>query len=151
VADQFKPTYADAVIDAMARGFTQQAAAAEIGFCRDTLRAWAKTHPEMERALKIGQAKRVLYLEQAHLTIMVTGIGNIAGSIFALKNADPEEWRDGPPPPPPLPAGAEVSDLVLAQRLAYILSRAMAGAGANAKLIEGHARPNGAGAKNGHG
>jgi Helix-turn-helix domain len=154
LADEFKATHAAHIVEAMARGLTVQAAAAELGYCRDTIYAWAKDHPEMQRALKIGKAKRVLFFENLNITISSTGIGNIAGVIFALKNADPEEWRDGmPPPPAQQDAQGAIDLLMLAQKLAHILERGsnVLAAQRASKLIEGTARPNGAAVKNGHG
>jgi hypothetical protein len=151
VADQFKVTYADHFIEARSRGLFINPAAAEIGFHRDTIYEWAKTHPEMERAMKLGKAKCALFYNNMLITIASTGIGNIAGVIFALKCVDAEEFREIFQPM--LPAGEVMpeSDLVLAQRLAFILSRAVRPPGSDAKLINGSARPVNGAATNGHG
>ena len=88
----YKPTYCDLVIETMSTGLSLTAFAGEIGVSRETVNEWRRVHPEFSAAVKIGQAKRALVWEQK---LMSAGIGpHVTSTIFALKNIDPDEWRD---------------------------------------------------------
>lgn len=76
----------------MATGLSLTAAAGEIGICRATINNWADAHPEFLEAVRLGKAKRTLALERGML-----GAENgpaVTARMFALKNADPDEWRE---------------------------------------------------------
>jgi hypothetical protein len=88
----YKPAYGDEIISLMATGLSLTAAAADLGFHRDTIYAWAEKHPEFSDALKLAKAKRVLCLEKDLLTAKDGPV--VTSRIFALKNADPTEWRE---------------------------------------------------------
>lgn len=89
---QYTPELGQALIDIMATGLSITAAAAAMGFHRDTIYEWAKTHEDFSDALKRGRGVRVLKLEQ---DLMRAPDGpTVTARIFALKNADPTEWRD---------------------------------------------------------
>lgn len=89
---KYKDVYCNEVIETMATGLSLTAFAGEIGVARSTINEWMGNHPEFSEAVKIGQAKRVRYLER---TMLDGDAGpKITARIFALKNADPEEWRD---------------------------------------------------------
>ncbi len=76
----------------MRRGFSLTAFAGEIGVNRDTVVEWQKVHPEFSVAVKDGQAGRTRCLE---IGLFESEIGpRVTAHIFALKNADPEGWRD---------------------------------------------------------
>lgn len=74
-------------------GYSLTAFAGMIGVHRDTLYEWAKVHDEFSDALKRHKAKRVFKLETDLLSAEATG-PYVTARIFALKNADPDEWRD---------------------------------------------------------
>jgi hypothetical protein len=80
------------LIGLMATGLSISAAAAAMGFHRDTIYEWADRHPEFSDALKRGRGVRVLRLERE----MLAGESGpyVTARIFALKNACPEEWRE---------------------------------------------------------
>lgn len=80
------------MISLMAEGLSLTAAAAELGFHRDTIYEWAKVHPEFSDAVKLAKGKRILKLERDMLGAKDGPI--VTARIFALKNADPEEWRE---------------------------------------------------------
>jgi hypothetical protein len=76
-----------------------------IGVCRDTVNEWGRVHPEFSDAIKRHQAKRTEYLERSLLS--ADQGPRVTARIFALKNADPEGWKDrqllGSDPENPLP------------------------------------------------
>lgn len=89
---KYSPHYCDELISCMSQGFSLTAFAGEIGVSRATINNWMAEHPEFLEATKKGQAKRVRCLEE---TLIRGETGpRVTGHIFALKNADPEEWRD---------------------------------------------------------
>lgn len=88
----YKPNYGEGMISLMATGLSLTAAAAELGFHRDTIYAWEAAHPEFSDALKLARGKRVLSLERGLLE--AKDGPTVTSRIFALKNADREEWRD---------------------------------------------------------
>lgn len=89
---KYKPAYCNEVIETMALGLSLTAFAGEIGVARSTINEWIDNVPEFSEAVKIGKAKRTLALERQMLA-MENGPA-VTARIFALKNADPEEWRE---------------------------------------------------------
>ena len=89
---KYKPDYCDQVIDFMGDGYSLTAFAGEISVARSTINEWMKAHSEFSEAVKIGQAKRTRKLEQGLLSEEVGP--KVTARIFALKNADPEGWKD---------------------------------------------------------
>jgi len=80
------------VVNLMAEGLSLTAAMAELGFHRDTAYEWQQKHPEFSDAVKLGQAKRQLFLERR---LMKADVGPVVTStIFALKNTGTGDWRD---------------------------------------------------------
>lgn len=89
---KFSPHYCDEVVECMGRGYSLTAFAGEIGVARSTINEWMAQFPEFSEAVKKGKAKRVRHLEER---LMGGDTGpRVTSMIFALKNADPEEWRD---------------------------------------------------------
>jgi hypothetical protein len=89
---KYDPDYCDHVIAIMGEGLSLTAFAGEIGVARSTINEWMGANPAFSEAVRVGQAKRVTYLER---TMLDGDAGpKITARIFALKNADPEEWRD---------------------------------------------------------
>lgn len=76
----------------MATGLSLTAFAGEIGVARSTVNEWMDNYPEFSEAVKVGKAKRTLALESSMLK--AENGPKVTARIFALKNADPEEWRD---------------------------------------------------------
>lgn len=84
--------FCDKLISFMGKGYSLTAFAGSISVCRDTLNEWARQHDEFSDAVKVGKAKRTMRLEQ---TLLAGQTGpKVTAHIFALKNADPEGWRD---------------------------------------------------------
>lgn len=66
--------------------------AGSIGVCRDTISEWGTKHAEFSAAIKRGKAARTQALEGELLSEELGP--RITARIFALKNAEPAEWRD---------------------------------------------------------
>lgn len=77
----------------MAEGFSPTAAAGALGVCKQTINNWAAEHPEFLAALKEGRSARLFKLENDLLTGPKDG-PFVTSRIFALKNADRDEWGD---------------------------------------------------------
>lgn len=89
---KFQEAYCNEVIATMGTGLSLTAFAGEIGVARSTINVWMAEYPQFSEAVKIGTAKRVAYLERR---LLDGEIGpRVTSHIFALKNADPEEWKD---------------------------------------------------------
>lgn len=89
----YDPAICDQIVDKMSEGLSLTAACAELGFWRQRAYEWAERHEELADALKMGKGKRVAFLERRLMKEDFAGPA-MTGTIFALKNADPEEWRD---------------------------------------------------------
>lgn len=76
----------------MASGLSLAAAAADLGFHRQRVYEWLKVHPEFADAIRLAQSKRQLFLERRLLGAEAGPI--VTSTIFALKNASPEDWRE---------------------------------------------------------
>lgn len=88
----YEPQFSDQVIEFMGRGFSLTAFAGEVNCARSTINEWMAANPEFSEAVKIGQAKRTRKLEG---TLLDGETGpKVTAHIFALKNADPEGWKD---------------------------------------------------------
>jgi hypothetical protein len=88
----YKPEYCDLVVDKMADGISLTAFAGSIRVAKETVYAWMSDHSEFSDAVARGRAARVLKLE---LKLLSARYGaQSSASIFALRNADPQEWRD---------------------------------------------------------
>lgn len=80
------------VMDLMAEGLSLTAAMAELGFHRQTAYDWQEKFPEFSDAVKVGQAKRQLFLERRLFKADVGPV--VTSTIFALKNTGTGDWRD---------------------------------------------------------
>lgn len=89
---KYEPRFCDEVVDFMGRGFSLTAFAGHISVARSTINEWMGEHAAFSEAVKIGQAKRTMKLEG---TLLEGETGpKVTAHIFALKNADPEGWKD---------------------------------------------------------
>lgn len=89
---KFQQVYCNEVIETMATGLSLTAFAGEIGVARSTINEWIDNYPEFSEAVRVAKAKRTLALERGMLT--AENGPAVTARMFALKNADPEEWRD---------------------------------------------------------
>ncbi len=88
----YYPERCDELIAEMAKGYSMTAAMAAMGFHRQTGYDWMAAYPEFSDAVKVGQSKRQLFLEER---LMKADIGAVVtSSIFALKNTGTGDWRE---------------------------------------------------------
>lgn len=76
----------------MASGLSLAASAAELNIHRQRVYEWMERHPDFADTVKLAQSKRQLFLER-RLLAEESG-PKITATIFALKNAGPEDWRE---------------------------------------------------------
>jgi hypothetical protein len=89
---EYRPEFCERVKEHMAKGKSLTAFAGSIGQSKDTIYEWIATHPAFSDAVTRARAARVDALETRMLS--ANNGGTAATSIFALKNADPDEWRE---------------------------------------------------------
>lgn len=89
---EFKPQYGEEILSLMETGLSLAASAAELGFHRQRVYEWMERHPEFADTVKLAQVKRQLFLERRLLSAEAGPI--VTSTIFALKNAGPEDWRE---------------------------------------------------------
>ena len=76
----------------MAMGLSLAAAAAELGVHRQRVYEWEAKHPGFADTIKLARSKRQGFLEKRLLSADSGPV--VTSSIFALKNAAPEDWRE---------------------------------------------------------
>lgn len=76
----------------MATGLSLTAFAGEIGVARSTINEWIEHFEEFSEAVRVAKAKRTLALERGMLS--ADSGPAVTARMFALKNADPDEWRE---------------------------------------------------------
>lgn len=89
---KYEQRFCEEVIETMATGLSLTAFAGDIGVHRGTINEWMQNHPEFSEAVKIGKAKRTGALERGMFS--AESGPAVTARIFALKNADPDEWRE---------------------------------------------------------
>jgi hypothetical protein len=88
----FTPDLGERILSLMAEGLSLAAAAAECDVHRQRVYEWEERHPEFADTVKLARVKRQAFLERRLLSSDVGPV--VTSSIFALKNAGPEDWRD---------------------------------------------------------
>lgn len=88
----FKPKMGEEILQLMASGLSLAASAADLGIHRQRVYEWMERHPDFADTVKLAQAKRQLFLERRLLSADSGPV--VTSTIFALKNAGPEDWRD---------------------------------------------------------
>lgn len=88
----YRPEFGNEILDLMAAGLSLAASAAELGFHRQRVYEWMERHPDFADTVKLAQVKRQLFLERRLLSADAGPV--VTSTIFALKNAGPEDWRD---------------------------------------------------------
>jgi transcriptional regulator with XRE-family HTH domain len=90
---EYRPEYCDLVIDqARQHGLSLAAFAGVIGVSKETVYAWIRERREFSDAASRAKSARVLWWE---LKLGRSRKGaEVTASIFALRNADPVEWKD---------------------------------------------------------
>jgi len=89
---EYRPEYCQVVIDHMALGFSLTAFAGSVRVAKDTVYEWIKVYPQFSDAVARARAARVYALETKLLRSRIGA--ETSAAIFALRNADPTEWRD---------------------------------------------------------
>jgi len=89
---EYRPEYCDMVLEFMSQGYSLTAFAGSIRMERTTIYEWIKRHAAFSNAVARARMTRVTALE-AKLLRSRKG-AETSAAIFALKNADPTEWRD---------------------------------------------------------
>ena len=89
---EYRPEYCELVLERMAQGISLTGFAGSIRVARATVYEWIARHREFSDAVARARAARVLWWE-TKLQRSRKGAETTA-SIFALRNADPTEWRD---------------------------------------------------------
>ena len=90
---EYREEFGEEMVSLMATGLSLTAAAAALGFHRGTIYGWAEQFPEFGNTINVARGKRLLFLEQRLLREDMPSPA-MTGTIFALKNADAEEWRE---------------------------------------------------------
>lgn len=88
----YRPEYCEMVIEAMASGVSLTAFAGMLRVSKDTVYEWMTRHSEFSDAVSRGKPARLLHLERKLLAARYGA--QCSAAIFALRNADPTEWRD---------------------------------------------------------
>ena len=88
----YRQEYCELVKKHMATGKSLTAFAGSIGHSKECIYEWIATHADFADAVTRARAARVDALETRMLS--ANNGGTAATSIFALKNADPDEWRE---------------------------------------------------------
>lgn len=88
----FYPELGEEILGLMEAGLSLAAAAAEKGIHRQRVYEWVDRFPEFADTVKLAQAKRQLFLERRLLSAEIGPV--VTSTIFALKNAGAEDWRD---------------------------------------------------------
>ena len=88
----YRPEYCQRAIEFMGQGYSVTALAGHLGVTKNAVYEWMAAHRDFGDAINKGRAARVAALEAKLLTTS-QGVG-VTAAIFALKNADPDEWQD---------------------------------------------------------
>lgn len=88
----YRPEYGEMIRASMARGLSLAAAAALIQVHRQQVYGWMAKHPEFADTIALAKVERQVFLENRLLSATESPVIN--ATIFALKNAAGEDWRE---------------------------------------------------------
>jgi hypothetical protein len=88
----YTPELGDKILGLMTEGLSLAAAAAECDVHRQRVYEWVERHPEFADTINLSKSKRQLFLERRLLTAKDGPV--VTSTIFALKNAAGDDWRD---------------------------------------------------------
>lgn len=88
----YTDTLGGEILSLMSEGLSLAASAAELGFHRQRVYDWIERYPDFADTIKLAQAKRQAFLERRLLSASDGPV--VTSTIFALKNAGPDDWRD---------------------------------------------------------
>jgi|GEM_PF-4034273 len=89
---QYMPEYAEAIRQEMAKGYSFTAACGVFGLRPDNVRRWQGRFEDLDDAVEIGKAQRVLHWEKQLMT--APDGPTVSKSLAALRAAAPDEWRE---------------------------------------------------------
>jgi hypothetical protein len=89
---EYKPEYCAKVIECMGQGFSLSAFAGTIPVSRQQIYVWISAYRDFADAVSRARSARILWLENKLLHARKGA--ETSAAIFALRNADPVEWRD---------------------------------------------------------
>jgi len=90
----YRDEYCDAVVEYLKDGHSLAAFAATIGVTTRSLYNWMARHPDFDDAVKVAQAKSLLWWERRLLELAQTKRGPAKAVIFGLMNRAKADWRD---------------------------------------------------------
>lgn len=88
----YDPTLGERIVAIMSEGLSLAAAAAECDVHRARVYDWEKQHPDFAELVALARVKRQAFLERRLLKAEIGAI--VTSSIFALKNAAPDDFKD---------------------------------------------------------
>jgi hypothetical protein len=88
----YKSEYGHEILKLMTTGLSLAASAAELGVHRQRVYEWVERYPEFADTISLAKGKRQLFLERRLLSADQGPV--VTSTIFALKNAAGEDWRD---------------------------------------------------------
>jgi hypothetical protein len=88
----YDPDLGEKIVAIMEQGLSLAAAAAECDVHRQRVYDWEAAHPDFAQLVALGRVKRQAFLERRLLTADIGPV--VTSSIFALKNAAAEDWRE---------------------------------------------------------
>ena len=77
-----------------AKGYSVRAVAAKMGLVNQTLYNWRDRHPDFAEAMEIGQGLGMAMYEDFLRETAENNTGSASATIFAVKNKNPDEWKD---------------------------------------------------------
>jgi hypothetical protein len=93
---KYDPKFCDMLIEHMAKGYSFESFAGDIGVNRDTLYEWTSVHSNFSDAKKTGASKSLKAMEEIGLLGMTGELKgfNVAAWIFTCKNRHSDMFRD---------------------------------------------------------
>jgi hypothetical protein len=88
----YDPSLGERIVAIMTEGLSLTAAAAECDVHRQRVYGWEEQHPDFAELIKLARVKRQAFLERRLLKAESGPV--VTSSIFALKNAGPDDWKD---------------------------------------------------------
>jgi hypothetical protein len=88
----YDPSLGERIVSIMEQGLSLAAAAAECDVHRRRVYDWEQVHPDFAELVQLARVKRQAFLERRLLKAETGAV--VTSSIFALKNAGPDDWRD---------------------------------------------------------
>lgn len=88
---KYRPNLGPQILERMAEGLSLTAAAAELGIHRQRVYEWAERYEDFAELVALARCQRQAYLERRLLTATAQPV--VTSTIFALKNASPDDWK----------------------------------------------------------